>query len=130
VSEFFLKYAGYFEYDPRKPATDEFSRLCETSRWNRVTRKAAREDFHRALVEEFDEIYGIYQDNIATWHGLFRVLGISPAPQSPEECKNVCHQNIPGRNEMLKKSSKGYEEDIREPDRSYQPFGNYNSLRA
>jgi hypothetical protein len=103
VSEFFSEYADFFEYDSRKPATDEFRRLCETSRWDKVTRREVREDFHRALVEEFDEIYGINQDNVATWHGLFRVLGISPAPQDLQECVNVCHQNLPVKNEIFDK---------------------------
>jgi hypothetical protein len=80
-----------FEYDSSKPATDEFRRMSRS--WGREAREEAREGFKDALVQEFNKMYGTDVNDIGSWQGLCRVLGIAPVPDKLKECREVCPRN-------------------------------------
>jgi hypothetical protein len=90
ISEFFADYPD-FSYDPSKPVTTEFKKLCDHQRWKRDDPKKieARDKLGDAMTLRFNTIYGTDVDDIGAWQHLCRVLDISPAPDSLEECRNV-----------------------------------------
>jgi hypothetical protein len=77
-----------FEYDSSQPATDEFGRMSRS--WDEDTREEAREGFKDVLVKEFNKMYGTDVNDIGSWQGLCRVLGIAPVPEELKECREVC----------------------------------------
>jgi hypothetical protein len=90
ISEFFADYPD-FSYDPSKPVTTEFKKLCDYKGWKRDDPKriVARDKLGDAMTLRFNTIYGTDVDDIGAWQHLCRVLDISPAPDSLEECRNV-----------------------------------------
>jgi hypothetical protein len=69
--------------------------------WDKDAREEAREGFKNALVQEFNKMYGTDVNDIGSWQGLCRVLGIAPVPDKLNECREVCSRNW---NIILKRS--------------------------
>ena len=69
----------------------EFDRLCKTYHWKGGSpkRQAARESFNFAMKEEFDDLYGSDEKDIANWHKLCHVLRINPVPDTLWKCREV-----------------------------------------
>lgn len=61
--------------------------------WDEDAREEAREGFKNALVQEFNKMYGTDVNDIGSWQGLCRVLGIAPVPDKLNECREVCSRN-------------------------------------
>jgi hypothetical protein len=94
---FFSKYPN-FRSRPLNSPVFEFKRLCKLNRWKKddPEREAAREAFHTALKEEFDDLYGSDEHDIKNWHKLCHVLRINPAPDPLRECRAVsCRSSHP-----------------------------------
>jgi hypothetical protein len=53
-------------------------------------RKEARKRFKDAGVLEFNKIYGTDVNDVGSWQGLCRVVGIAPVPDKLKECREVC----------------------------------------
>jgi hypothetical protein len=58
--------------------------------WEEEDRDDARQGFKDALVQEFNKIYGTDVNDIGSWQGLCRVVGIAPVPDKLKECREVC----------------------------------------
>ena len=86
-----------FQYQPRNSPTAEFNRLCKEYQWKQDSeeKKAARDEFNLALIEEFNSLYGSDEKDIKNWHNLCHVLRIDPVPSKIKECREVsapiCH---------------------------------------
>jgi len=96
LETFFALYPG-FEYDSSNAATDEFRRMSDSFEWDKPDREEARAKFKDALVQEFNNIYGTDENDVGSWQGLCRVLGITPVPGSLAECRkvvNTSHVNL------------------------------------
>lgn len=76
----------------------EFDRMCDTFGWKRRNRKrrAARENFMAALVQQFNALYGNEVDNLQSWQGLCRALDILPPPDSLTGAKKVIPCSLHG----------------------------------
>jgi hypothetical protein len=61
--------------------------------WGKDDRDEAREGFKDALVQEFNKMYGTDVNDLGSWQGLCRVLGIAPVPDKLNECREVCPRN-------------------------------------
>jgi|SRR6267154_3800937 len=89
---FFSRYSK-FQYQPQNPPITEFNRLCEEYRWKSRKRgakkKAARNDFNHAVIEEFNSLYGSDEKDINNWYKLCHVLRIDPVPTTLKECRAV-----------------------------------------
>jgi hypothetical protein len=88
LEAFFSQYPN-FQYDPSNSPVAEFYRLCGTYHWKGHEKKDAREAFHNAMKEEFDDLYGSDETDINNWHKLCYVLRIDPAPDTLRECRAV-----------------------------------------
>lgn len=90
LDEFFALYPA-FDYDRASPSTDEFYRMCDFFDWEREDseREEAHDAFKKALVLQFNELYGTDVDDIESWRGLCRVLDILPLPENLGKAKKV-----------------------------------------
>ncbi|KAI0071287.1 hypothetical protein K474DRAFT_1607161, partial [Panus rudis PR-1116 ss-1] len=78
---------------PHLPARKEFHRMCEEFGWKGKLFKEEREEayelFKRALVQQFNEIYGMDENNITCWQYLCEILRVDPIPSTLEECMDA-----------------------------------------
>jgi len=88
LEDFFLQYPK-FQYQPSISPVVEFDRLCKTYKWKggNPKRQDAREAFNFAMKEEFNDLYGSDEKDIANWHKLCHVLRINPVPDTLEKCR-------------------------------------------
>lgn len=95
LERFFAKYSySGFEYDPEEPVIDGFNRLCgvlglDPNDGNSAGVQAVRKKLRKAMVLQFNSIYGTDVESVTSWQCLCRVLGISPVPTTLDECKKV-----------------------------------------
>ncbi|RPB01297.1 hypothetical protein L873DRAFT_1565108, partial [Choiromyces venosus 120613-1] len=91
----------------------DFARLCEHKQWRQRSRAQGRAwaSFRQALINEFNYMFGIDDNNLENWQRLCRVVGV-PEERIPEtitQCKkalSTIHVNLidlietryPGRN--------------------------------
>ncbi|KJA16359.1 hypothetical protein HYPSUDRAFT_193198 [Hypholoma sublateritium FD-334 SS-4] len=86
LAAFFNEYHG-FRYDPTESASSEFHRLCALKEWDRDEREDSREQYRRALIQQFNLNYGTDVNALDSWHLLCTYIGIDPVPDTVEECK-------------------------------------------
>jgi len=95
LAGFFSKYShSGFIYDPIRPVTDEFHRLCnilgiDPDDNDKYQVRDVRRGLKDAMVLQFNSIYGTNVKSVASWQSLCRVLGILPVPPTLKECQRV-----------------------------------------
>jgi hypothetical protein len=52
-------------------------------------KKLARENLKDAMTQQFNNIYGTDENNLAAWQNLCQVLNIDPIPDELNLCRNV-----------------------------------------
>ncbi|KAI0071288.1 hypothetical protein K474DRAFT_640090 [Panus rudis PR-1116 ss-1] len=92
LSSFFARYPR-FHYRPRSPARKEFQRMCDVLGWTGDAFKDERDQaydlFQKAMVQQFNEIYGMDERNITSWQYLCEILRIDPIPSTPGKCRHA-----------------------------------------
>lgn len=73
--------------------------MCDYFDWDRDDEEKleARELLKDALTQQFNGIYGTEVEDLESWKGLCRAIGISPIPDELEACREVVrdtHVNI------------------------------------
>ncbi|KDR71048.1 hypothetical protein GALMADRAFT_254207 [Galerina marginata CBS 339.88] len=91
LSQFFSQHYPSFIHKPNNVPTHEFSRLCWAMDLEPHTdeRTEAYDDFTDALTQEFNLTFGTDVDSITSWQALCARIGISPIPETLEECRQV-----------------------------------------
>lgn len=91
LSRFFADYCQ-FNYDPEEASSTAYNRLVAISGWKADGKKErkARTRFQKALVEQFEQLYGHDDNKLDVLQTLCGKLGISPVPSTITACKKVC----------------------------------------
>ncbi|ELU36581.1 Tyrosinase domain-containing protein [Rhizoctonia solani AG-1 IA] len=84
VETFFSKYRS-FSFNATQPIMAEFYRLCA---FTLVDREKARQGFRDALTRDFNEMYGVDEDDLGSWQRLCRAV-VAKVPDDIEECRKV-----------------------------------------
>ncbi|KAF4571154.1 hypothetical protein EYR36_008482 [Pleurotus pulmonarius] len=89
-TEFFDEYPE-FDYDPGQSSIHEFRRLCESNGWERKDPECqqATQEFKNATVNEFNDVYGTDENDIASWHKICAVVNIHPLPDTLKEARDA-----------------------------------------
>ncbi|GAB1518016.1 hypothetical protein RhiTH_001073 [Rhizoctonia solani] len=82
VETFFSKYRS-FTFNTTQPIMAEFYRLCA---FTLVDREKARQGFRDALTRDFNEMYGVDEDDLGSWQRLCRAV-VAKVPDDIEECR-------------------------------------------
>ncbi|KAF9043181.1 hypothetical protein BJ165DRAFT_1595235 [Panaeolus papilionaceus] len=100
VEAFFRQYEKKpnisFFYDPRASAPNNFKRLWKArgfpedddKRQNIFQFREMKREYHAALVDQFNQIYGM-KDNIEGWQKLCYTTGNTTPPSEITECKEI-----------------------------------------
>ncbi|GBE78594.1 hypothetical protein SCP_0114830 [Sparassis crispa] len=99
LDAFFAKYPT-FDYDPSAPVTVELRRMCKFFQWPKKKRRepkldkheerlAAEEGFRKALVGQFNSLFGKKVDKLQNWQRLCQLLQIDPIPIGLEACRKA-----------------------------------------
>ncbi|KAL6903960.1 hypothetical protein GGI43DRAFT_399274 [Trichoderma evansii] len=88
-----------FEYDPQEESWPAYHRLVEFIGWKTGSKqeRKARENFRRALVGQFGQLYGADENKLEVLQNLCAKIGISPVPSTITACKKAIkkvHVNI------------------------------------
>ncbi|KAH6667241.1 hypothetical protein B0J14DRAFT_603024 [Halenospora varia] len=88
IDSFFAEHPN-FDYDPSAPIWTEFNRMCDDFEWDsgNYEMRAARREFKSAMVQQFNHLYGIDEEDLNSWHNLCKVLKIEPVPEDLTECR-------------------------------------------
>lgn len=91
LGDFFSSYYPQFEYDATESASHEFYRLCDELGWDceDAEREQAHRNFKDALVKQFNEIYGMDEDDLGKWQNLCHIVDIYPIPDELEACREA-----------------------------------------
>ncbi|QRW27754.1 tyrosinase [Rhizoctonia solani] len=84
VETFFSKYRS-FTFNTTQPIMAEFYRLCA---FTLVDREKARQGFRDALTRDFNEMYGVDEDDLGSWQRLCRAV-VAKVPDDIEECRKI-----------------------------------------
>ncbi|KAH7318025.1 hypothetical protein B0J17DRAFT_686607 [Rhizoctonia solani] len=86
VERFFANCASSsFNFNSSQPIMAEFYRLCASGK---VDRDQTRQRFRDALTQDFNEMYGMDEDDLGAWQRLCRVL-VTKVPDEIEECRKI-----------------------------------------
>lgn len=88
LAAFFAQFAS-FSFNADQSANKNFDRLVRVIKCSPQDpeRRAVREGFKDALVQEFNERFGTDGNDLSNWQNLCRVLRIVPIPDSIEQCR-------------------------------------------
>ena len=91
IDRFFAQFHD-FEYKRNAPVNKEYARLGWHKGWKRDTDESNEmyQKFRSALVDEFNNTYGMDENDIGSWRYLCTLLGIDQVPDSLYECRQVC----------------------------------------
>ncbi|CAE7191958.1 unnamed protein product [Rhizoctonia solani] len=84
VQRFFAKCPS-FNYNDCQHIMAEFYRLCASGK---ISRDKARQGFRDALTRDFNEMYGVDEDDLSAWQRLCRVL-VTDVPDDIEGCRKL-----------------------------------------
>ncbi|CUA75773.1 hypothetical protein RSOLAG22IIIB_11991 [Rhizoctonia solani] len=84
VERFFAKCPS-FNYNSSQHIMAEFYRLCASGKLNRGT---ARQRFRDALTRDFNNMYGVDENDLRAWQRLCRVL-VKDIPDEIEDCQKI-----------------------------------------
>ncbi|KAM0512480.1 hypothetical protein ACHAPE_008803 [Trichoderma viride] len=98
LSRFFAVYCQ-FNYDPEEASSTAYNRLVALFGWKTDSKKErkARTRFQKALVDQFEQLYGRDDNKLEVLQTLCGKLGISPIPNTITACKTAIkkfHVNI------------------------------------
>lgn len=68
---------------------NEFNRMCQSFKWKKGEKKKPYQDLEKAMVKQFNSLYGTNVDDIGSWRKLCQVLEIFPIPEELEACRKV-----------------------------------------
>lgn len=91
LAKFFAQFPG-FQYNPRNFASKEIRRLRSSeASWKSVyyEKDALLQSYRDALAKEFNERYGTDENDLPRWKGLAKRIGLTPIPDTLEECREV-----------------------------------------
>lgn len=95
IDEFFGQYPD-FDYDRTESSPREFYRMCDLLGWEKDSqgryprlRNEAHEEFRRAMVENFNDIFGTNVNDQAAWESMCVTLRIEPIPDTISDMKEV-----------------------------------------
>ncbi|KAK7689716.1 hypothetical protein QCA50_006355 [Cerrena zonata] len=88
IDAFFAAYKK-FAYDPTQPIMKQFNSLAATlNLWRSKERKdEVYDDLRRAMVQDFNETFGVDANDLKAWQRLCRMLDISPIPGTIHTCR-------------------------------------------
>ncbi|RSL54154.1 hypothetical protein CEP54_010025 [Fusarium duplospermum] len=87
VNLFFGKYPE-FDYMRDKPLWDEFDRMNQHCKLRGAEKNQIRAEFHIALVEEFNHVFGMDEGSLESWGKLCATMGLS-TPTTLEEAHKI-----------------------------------------
>lgn len=100
LDEFFSRYPTFTPTPTTVPPPadwsihHDFARLCEHKKWVQGSRPQSRANtrFRQALVDEFNYIFGMNDNDLENWQRLCRVVGVPEEriPGSITQCRKVC----------------------------------------
>ncbi|KEP46992.1 hypothetical protein V565_172310 [Rhizoctonia solani 123E] len=113
IKQFFAKYPS-FNYNPANHYMNEFYRMTKQFGWDskgtfeqQVQFRAARDNIDKASVYQFNEIYGMDEDDLLAWQTLFEVLGIRKAPKNVIACKRRAREFHTNLCDMIENHARG-----------------------
>ena len=68
--------------------------MCQWFGWTNSERLLAYEAFHQAIIMQFNAIYGVDVNNLASWQLLCLVLQIHPVPSDLKTCRKVSASSL------------------------------------
>ncbi|CAE6509048.1 unnamed protein product [Rhizoctonia solani] len=83
VERFFAKYP-LFKYNPSQHIMAEFYRLCALG----IHRERTLQRFRDALTQDFNEMYGVDEDDLGAWQRLCGAL-VTEIPDEIEACRKI-----------------------------------------
>ncbi|KAG2121761.1 hypothetical protein DEU56DRAFT_894574 [Suillus clintonianus] len=88
LAAFFAQFAS-FSFNENQSSNKNYDRLIKTLKCSPedTERRAVREGFKDALVQEFNERFGTDGNDISNWQNLCNVLRIDPVPDTIEDCR-------------------------------------------
>ncbi|KAG8681315.1 hypothetical protein FRC09_017570, partial [Ceratobasidium sp. 395] len=97
----FFKEYPEFDYDPTRPYMEQFYQMVKRLEWGLTgpRYKKAHTDLRKAMINQFNDIYGTDSEDYNVWSNLFSSLDIEDAPKDIKHCKkfartkyvNVCN---------------------------------------
>lgn len=98
IGKFFARY-NQFDYDAHSEAWSEYHRMTAFFNWKKDGKKerAANALFREAIVSQFELLYGVNENKLATLQLLCLKLEVLPVPGSVTSCKKAIskiHVNI------------------------------------
>lgn len=90
IGKFFARY-NQFDYDAHSEAWSEYHRMTAFFNWKKDGKKerAANALFREAIVSQFELLYGVNENKLATLQLLCLKLEVLPVPGSVTSCKKV-----------------------------------------
>ncbi|KAF8598043.1 hypothetical protein BDV93DRAFT_561732 [Ceratobasidium sp. AG-I] len=90
LKEFFARYSE-FDYQEFKPYVGEFLRMRDHFQWGRRGKryKSAKKAFREATLEQFNNIYGMDNKDMATLKTLFATIEAADMPEDAKACKKL-----------------------------------------
>ena len=89
MDAFFAEYSDY-SFDPMRPIVEQFKRMARELHFGEIKTKEAREDLRGAMVLDFNDVFGVDENDLESWQRLCRLLQVSPIPDNIDECHAVC----------------------------------------
>ncbi|KAK7686077.1 hypothetical protein QCA50_010889 [Cerrena zonata] len=88
IDAFFAAYKK-FAYDSTQPIMKQFNSLAVTLKlWRSKEHKdEVYDDLRRAMVQDFNETFGVDANDLKAWQRLCRMLDISPIPGTIHTCR-------------------------------------------
>lgn len=95
LSKFFALY-NQFEYNETEASRTAYNRLVAFFGWEADGKKErkAKERFQKALVAQFEQLYGADENKLDVLQTLCGKIGISPIPNTITSCKKVCCDSL------------------------------------
>jgi len=88
IASFFRRFS-HFTYANSEPVKSRFDRLVEASKWSPNRQKREYNKLRRAIVAQFDTLYGNDSTSLAAWRKLCQACDISPPPLTIARCRQA-----------------------------------------
>lgn len=71
--------------------------MCDEFGWDSddYEMRKARGRFKSAMVKQFNDLYGIDEEDLTSWQKLCHVLNIEPVPEGLKKCREVRVCSVP-----------------------------------
>lgn len=88
IEAYFARFPA-FDYSDSQEIMSQFMTLSQSQNWKKEERLEERASLQRAVVRQFNEIYGEDEASLEGWQELCRTMRIDPIPESVDECREV-----------------------------------------